>query len=316
MYQKIIKWTVLVWMILSAILLVIGYGFNWQSIEIKKPNDYNVTVEKMQQHIKSDVDKFVHNYNDIFKTELEKADSAKVEAMNVVLNNKVTAEVNKLVDKILKEELEDAAAKACILDTTALVKLQHETFAQTIGSDVATLVAAEKAAIEKAEAEKDAPKAKKGKKNTEPELAVKFSEKVTNNTLIVKELNNNVHKNLESARWKKPFVIDLVSILFYWTYIMFGVALISMIIVSLVIGTLNNPKSLIKLCVVILGIAVIVAIAYFTASGAPAMGIAAGKQPDATVLKFTDTILNLTLITAGAAILSIAFGWVYNMIKK
>ena len=302
-------------MTLSVILLAIGYGFGWEPIEIKKPHDYSVAVANMQQPIKADVDKFVHNYNDIFKNELKDADSAKVASMSVVLNKKITEEVNSLVDEILKNELEDDAAKAVVLDTVKLVRLQQETFAETIGADVDELFAAEAAAIAKAEAEKNAPKAKRRHAKEEP-LKVEFSKKVENNTILVKSLNNSVHKNLEEARWKEPFVIDLVAILLYWAYVMFGVGVAAMIIVSFVVGTANDPKSLIRLLVMLVVAAVVIAIAYFTASGNPAIGIAAGKQPDASVLKFTDTILNLTLIMSAATILSMLFGWIYNMIRK
>ena len=313
MYKKIIKWTILIWMFLSVILLAVGYGFGWESIEIKKPHDYSETVSNMQAPIKADVDKFVHNYNDIFKNELKDVDSLKVSSMSVVLNNKITEEVNAMVDQILKNELEGDAAKAVILDTVKLVRLQQETFAQTIDSSVEELIAAETAAIEKA---KTAPKVKKGKKAKEEPLKVEFSKKYENNKILVKSLNNSVHRNLEDARYGESTVIDLVSILLYWAYIMFGVGLAAMIIVSFVIGTTNNPKSLIKLVILIAIAGVVVAIAYFTASGDPAVGIAAGNQPSKGVLTFTDTILNLTLIMSVATILSMIFGWIYNMIKK
>ena len=311
MYKKIIKWTILVWMFLSIILLAIGYGFGWETIEIKKPHDNNVTVSNMQASIKADVDKFVHNYNDIFKPELEGVDSAKVASMSVVLNNKVTAEVNALVDQILEGELEEDAAKAVILDTVKMVRMQQETFAETIGSNVEELLAAEAAAAEKAKAP-----AKGKKKAKAEESVIKLSEKVENNTIIVKSLNNSVHKNLEEQRYGESTKIDLVAILLYWAYVMLVVGVCAMVIVSFVVGTVNDPKTVIRLLVVLALAAAVIALAYFTASGDPAVGIAAGKQPEAGVLKVTDTIFNLTMIMAVATVASMLFGWIYNMIKK
>ncbi|MGN1211161.1 MAG: hypothetical protein ACI4TM_05700, partial [Candidatus Cryptobacteroides sp.] len=77
----------------------------------------------------------------------------------------------------------------------------------------------------------------------------------------------------------------------------------------------NNPKSLVKLGIGLLCVAAVVGGAYLLASGAPAMGIV-GEQPSDSTLKFTDTILNLTYLACGAAIISVIAGVVVKAIRK
>ncbi len=106
-----------------------------------------------------------------------------------------------------------------------------------------------------------------------------------------------------------------VDYIFYWAYLMLGVAIAAMFIVGLVVSAINDPKNLIKVGVYLLIAAVIVAVVYFTASGAPAMGMI-GTQPSDQILKLTDTILNLTYLIAGVAILVILGGVVYTSVIK
>ena len=48
--------------------------------------------------------------------------------------------------------------------------------------------------------------------------------------------------------------------------------------------------------------------------GAPAMGMA--EQPEQSTLRLTDTVLNLTYLTGGLAILSILFSAIWGAIRK
>ena len=82
-----------------------------------------------------------------------------------------------------------------------------------------------------------------------------------------------------------------------------------------VIGGINNPKSLLKLLLGLVVIAAIVAGAYFLAPGTPAVGYLGEPVSDAT-LKLTDTILNLTYLLCGGAILSLVVGTVLSAFKK
>lgn len=106
-----------------------------------------------------------------------------------------------------------------------------------------------------------------------------------------------------------------VDYIFYWSYLMLGIAIVAMLIVGLIISAINDPKNLIKTGVYLVAAVAIIAIVYFTASGEPAMGML-GKQPSDQILKLTDTILNLTYLIAGVAALVIVGGIIYTSIVK
>ena len=96
------------------------------------------------------------------------------------------------------------------------------------------------------------------------------------------------------------------DVLLIWGYVMVALALVATLVFGLWIGVKNNPKMLKKLGIG-LGVAVIVVLgAYFLAPGKPAMGMLA--QPSASTLKLTDTILNLTYLAGGLAIIAIIAG--------
>jgi len=96
------------------------------------------------------------------------------------------------------------------------------------------------------------------------------------------------------------------DVLLYWAYIMVGIALVSWIVVGGVIAVKNDPKSLIKMGLVLVGIVVVCVIAYVLAPANPAYG-REGLDSHG-ILKLTDTILNLTYIFAALAILAIIVG--------
>ena len=105
----------------------------------------------------------------------------------------------------------------------------------------------------------------------------------------------------------KGFAGNAVDVLLYWTYIMLGLAVFSWVVIGLIVGTKNDPKSLVKIGIVILCVAVLCFIAFLLAKGNPAMAYN-GPEVSAGTLKLTDTILNLTYIVGGAAILAIIVG--------
>ena len=105
----------------------------------------------------------------------------------------------------------------------------------------------------------------------------------------------------------KGFAGNAVDVLLYWTYIMLGLAVFSWVVIGLIVGTKNDPKSLVKIGIVILGVAVLCFIAFLLAKCNPAMAYN-GPEVSAGTLKLTDTILNLTYIVGGAAILAIIVG--------
>ncbi len=98
-----------------------------------------------------------------------------------------------------------------------------------------------------------------------------------------------------------------VDVLLSWAGIMLALALVAWIVVGLIISVKNDPKSLIKMGIVLVGIAAVCLVAYLFAKGTPAVGYT-GKPVSDGMLKLTDTVLNLTLIAGVAAILAIIVG--------
>ena len=105
-----------------------------------------------------------------------------------------------------------------------------------------------------------------------------------------------------------------VDVLFYWAYAMVGLALFSVIVIGLVISAKNDPKSLLKLLIVALAVCAVVAGAYFLAPGTPALGLL--EEHPAMEYKLTDTVLNLTYLLAGGAILSIVLGEIVIAVRN
>ena len=107
-----------------------------------------------------------------------------------------------------------------------------------------------------------------------------------------------------------------VDVLFYWAYAMLAVALCAVIIVGIIISAANNPKSIIKGLIAIVAIAAVCFVVYLVSPGSPAQGLVSAEPPTASTLKLTDTILNLTYLTGGLAILSIIVGEVIAAVRN
>ena len=106
-----------------------------------------------------------------------------------------------------------------------------------------------------------------------------------------------------------------VDNILYCTYAFAGLALLAVVFGVLVIGGINNPKSLLKILLGLVAIAAIVAVAYVLAPGTPAVGYLGEPVTDGT-LKLTDTVLNLTYIEFGASILALVVGWIVGAVRK
>ena len=91
-----------------------------------------------------------------------------------------------------------------------------------------------------------------------------------------------------------------------WAAIMIGIALFCWIVIGLIVSVKNDPKSIVKMGIVLVGIAAVCLVAYLLAKGDPVPG-AAVTATDGE-LKLTDTILNLTLIAGVGAIVAIIAG--------
>ena len=106
-----------------------------------------------------------------------------------------------------------------------------------------------------------------------------------------------------------------VDNILYCAYAFAAVTILAVLFGVVVIGGINNPKSLLKLVLGLVAIAAVVAVAYVLAPGTPAVGYIGPEVPAGT-LKLTDTILNLTYLLFGASILSLVIGWVVGATRK
>ncbi len=100
-----------------------------------------------------------------------------------------------------------------------------------------------------------------------------------------------------------------VDVLFYWAYVMVGLAVASWVLVGLVLMAKNNPKSLVKVGIVLVVAAALAFVAYLLAHGNPAVGRENVSPADTlATLKLTDTVLNLTYFASAAAVVAIIIG--------
>ena len=106
-----------------------------------------------------------------------------------------------------------------------------------------------------------------------------------------------------------------VDNILYCAYAFAAITILAVLFGVVVIGGMNNPKSLLKLLLGIVAIVAVVAVAYVLAPGTPAVGYLGDPVSDGT-LKLVDTVLNLTYLLFGAAILSLIVGWIVGATRK
>ena len=106
-----------------------------------------------------------------------------------------------------------------------------------------------------------------------------------------------------------------VDTMLYCAYAFAAITLLAVVFGVVVIGGINNPKSLVKLGLGIVVIAAVIALAYVLAPGTPAVGYLGEPVSDGT-LKLTDTILNLTYLLFGGSILALVVGWIVGATRK
>lgn len=104
-----------------------------------------------------------------------------------------------------------------------------------------------------------------------------------------------------------PTALPPTNALLTWALIMIGIAVFCWLVIGLIVSVVNDPKSLVRIGLVLVGAAVLCLVSYLLASGAPAMGYTGDPVTPGT-LKLTDAILNLTYICGAAAILAIIVG--------
>ena len=106
-----------------------------------------------------------------------------------------------------------------------------------------------------------------------------------------------------------------VDNILYCTYAFAAIAVLAVVFGVVVIGGINNPKNLLKLLGGLVVVAAIVAVAYVLAPGTPAVGYLDEPVSEGT-LKLTDTVLNLTYFSFGAAVLALVVGWIVGATRK
>ena len=106
-----------------------------------------------------------------------------------------------------------------------------------------------------------------------------------------------------------------VDNILYCAYAFAAITILAVLFGVVVIGGMNNPKSLLKLLLGIVAIVAVVAVAYVLAPGTPAVGYLGEPVSDGT-LKLVDTVLNLTYLLFGASILSLIVGWIVGATRK
>ena len=105
-----------------------------------------------------------------------------------------------------------------------------------------------------------------------------------------------------------------IDLLLRYTYVLFIAAVVIWIGLSIFISGRNNPKNLLKAAGVVVGVAALVVLAYVLSAGAPALNVK--TQPTPQWLKLTDTMLLLTYVLGGAAIIAIIVGAVRDAINN
>ena len=106
-----------------------------------------------------------------------------------------------------------------------------------------------------------------------------------------------------------------VDNILYCAYAFALVTILAVVFGVVVIGGINNPKSLLKLLLGLVVIAAVIAVAYVLAPGTPAVGYLGEPVSDGT-LKLVDTVLNLTYFLFGGALLALVAGWIIGAIRK
>ena len=106
-----------------------------------------------------------------------------------------------------------------------------------------------------------------------------------------------------------------VDNMLYCAYAFALTTILAVVFGVVVIGGINNPKSLLKLLLGLVAGGAVIAVAYVLAPGTPAIGYLGDPVSDGT-LKLVDTVLNLTYFFFGGALLTLVVGWIIGAIRK
>jgi hypothetical protein len=111
-------------------------------------------------------------------------------------------------------------------------------------------------------------------------------------------------------------VWNRVDIALVWAYILILLTALAAVVFPL-IAVISNPKGLIRLGIVLVGAAVLVLVSYLMASGTPLdiIGYTGTGNSDPSTLKMVDTVLFVTYILFGMALVSILYAIVSKAFK-
>lgn len=104
----------------------------------------------------------------------------------------------------------------------------------------------------------------------------------------------------------------IVNTYLYWTYILFFVALVLLVIFQL-IQIFSSKRGIINFVLLLVGIAVLVGLSFVLAKGGPVNTSVAYTE---SVSKFSDAALILTYILGGAAICALLWSVIRNAITN
>ena len=107
-----------------------------------------------------------------------------------------------------------------------------------------------------------------------------------------------------------------IDAILYWSYALVALSVLIILIFGIGISAAQNKKNLIKIIGVLVGLVALVALAYVLAPGTPAVGLVTDSPVSDGALKLTDTVLNLTYISCGAAIIAILFSAIKGSVRK
>ena len=108
------------------------------------------------------------------------------------------------------------------------------------------------------------------------------------------------------------FPVDLIL---HGAYAFATLTILAVAFGVLVIGGMNNPKSLVKMLIGLVVIAVLVGGAWVLAPGEPAIGYM-GEPVSDFKLKLTDATLLLTYLLCGVSLLALVAGWIIGATRK
>ena len=106
-----------------------------------------------------------------------------------------------------------------------------------------------------------------------------------------------------------------VEVILWGAYAFAGITVLALAFGVLVIGGMNNPKSLVKMLIGLVVIAALVGGAWVLAPGTPAIGYM-GEPVSEFNLKLTDATLSLTYLLCGASVLALVAGWIIGATRK